>query len=127
MDISAIHIIVGTITLIYGTISLRKMQLYYKKGKMINGIVKEVRFNGEAYFPVVEYCDEDNHQKSIVRKLDYGSDNFNYKIGTTIKLISYKSKDKTKLFVKSWVHNYGGNIIVIITGILFILYGFLKW
>lgn len=126
MDISVIHIIVGTITLIYGTISLRKIQLYYKEGKIINGIIKEVRFNGKAYFPIVEYRDEDNPQRSIVRKLDYGSHNFNYKIGTTIKLILYKSKDKTKLFVKSWVHNYWSNIIFIITGILFILYGFLK-
>ena len=127
IDISLVHIIVGIIILIYGTISLRKMQLYYREGKIINGIVKEVKFNGKAYFPIVEYLDIDNPEKSIISKVDCGSDSFNYKIGTTIELVFYKSKDKTKLFVNSWIYNYGFDITYIILGILCILYGFIKW
>ena len=113
----------------YGMSSLKKIRLYFRDGKIVRGVVKDVKFNGKAYFPVVEYYDEDNPVKNVIIELDEGSNLFNYEIGTTVELVSYKDKniDKTKLFIKSWIINYGFNLIWITAGIIFILYGFIKW
>gem|GEM_PF-6993937 len=129
MDISVIHVIVGSLALMYGMSSLKKIRLYFRDGKIVKGVVKDVKFNGKAYFPVVEYYDEDNPVKNVIIELDEGSNLFNYEIGTTVELVSYKdkNKDKTKLFIKSWIINYGFNLIWITAGIIFILYGFIKW
>lgn len=129
MDISVIHVIVGSLALMYGMSSLKKIRLYFRDGKIVRGVVKDVKFNGKAYFPVVEYYDEDNPVKNVIIELDEGSNLFNYEIGTTVELVSYKDKniDKTKLFIKSWIINYGFNLIWITAGIIFILYGFIKW
>jgi len=129
LDISVIHVIVGSLALMYGMSSLKKIRLYFRDGKIVKGVVKDVKFNGKAYFPVVEYYDEDNPVKNVIIELDEGSNLFNYEIGTTVELVSYKDKniDKTKLFIKSWIINYGFNLIWITAGIIFILYGFIKW
>ena len=110
-------------------LSLKKIRLYFRAGKIVKGVVKYVEFNGKTYFPVVEYYDEDNPVKNVLIKLNEGSRLFNYEIGTTVELVCYKdrNKDKTKLFIKSWILNYGINFIWITAGIIFILYGFIKW
>lgn len=129
LSISIIHVIVGSLALIYGMLSLKKIRLYFGAGKIVKGVVKDVKFNGKTYFPVVQYYDEDSPVKNVIIKLNEGSKLFNYEIGTTVELVCYKdeNKDKTKLFIKSWILNYGINFIWITAGIIFILYGFIKW
>ncbi|SFD38752.1 DUF3592 domain-containing protein [Clostridium uliginosum] len=127
MVISIKHIIVGALLLVYGMIFVKRMRVYYTKGKVIKGIVKDVKFNGKVYFPVVEYYNKDISEKSVTFESSMGDSSFNYEIGSTIELLYYKDKNKSKLFIKSRINNFYFEIICILVGIICIIYGFVQW
>lgn len=128
MDISIKHIIIGFLLLGYGVLSVKKMKSYYRNGKVIKGIVKDVEWHGDqGYFPVIEYYDKDISEKSIIFKSSEGDRSFNYEIGTTIELLYYKDKNESKLFIKSWSNNFGFKITCILIGTISVIYGFVQW
>lgn len=121
MDLPIFDLIFSILLFVFGLFSIKKTLFYIKKGKVVEAVVKEVYFCGEAYHPTVEFNDVYNPGEVVIRKLDFGSNEFNYEIGSKIKLIYYKDEIKTKLFVKSWLYDCYFEVCCTIVGFLSII------
>jgi hypothetical protein len=121
MDIIISDAIFGMIILVYGIITIINKRKFIVNSKVIQGIVKEVVYDGLYYYPVVEYADKDNPNVKHTYELKNCNRSFYHEVGKSVEVLYYNDGSNTKMSINSWLQYWGFTIMLIIVGMLIII------
>jgi hypothetical protein len=107
--------------LVYGVISIIYKIKFITKSQIIQGIVKEVIYDGIFYYPIIEYVDSDNPDIKHTYELKNANKDFFHEIGQSVEILYYNDGLKTEVQINSWFQYWGYTIMLVVVGIIIIL------
>lgn len=120
MSIITLDAVLGVLILVYGVITIINKRKLIENSEVIQGIVKEVVYDGLYYYPVVEYADKDNPSIKHTYELKNCSRSFYDEVGKPVEVLYYKDGSNTKMLINSWLQYWGFTIMLVILGITII-------
>jgi hypothetical protein len=118
MNFTVPDVIFIALILAYGVVATVYKIRFIRNSQIIQGIVKEVIYEGTCYCPIIEYVDKENPAIRHTYEFKNANKDFYHEIGKSVEILYYNDGLKTEIQINSWFEYWGHTIILIVIGII---------